>query len=160
MNFYALRDPRDGRVYWVGRTRKRLEHRLSDHCGVGTKLGAREDWIRGLRAAGLRPTIELLGRKYVWSDRERVAVQANREEHRWMQVMLDAGEPLLNIIRPGYKPTPEHRARKREAALAYWADPANRKAQLDTRRRYREIDKERKAAKPVAAESAPPAEAS
>lgn len=162
MNFYCLRDPRDGRVYWVGRTWKKIEYRLSDHCGVGTKAGAREDWIRGLRAVGLRPTIHLLQIKTHWNEKERIAVQANRTEHRWMQRMLDAGEPLLNVIRPGYKFSAEHIAKKRASSLAYWADPANRAYQAALRRRYREADQRKavRSATPLAAEPAAPAEAS
>lgn len=61
---YALKDPRDGAVRYVGFTRKGVENRLGRHIYNATREGAPAfdysvaRWIRKLRSAGVNPIIE------------------------------------------------------------------------------------------------------
>lgn len=61
---YALRDPRDGSVRYVGQTLAPLWSRLSDHIQAAKrgkpKHSPKAAWIRDLRALGLKPAIVLL----------------------------------------------------------------------------------------------------
>ena len=56
---YGLRDPRDGLVWYVGRS-ARPRARLSGHTSSRYGNSARARWIRGLLLAGLRPELVLL----------------------------------------------------------------------------------------------------
>lgn len=54
---YALVDPRDERIRYIGKTEKRLAQRLSEHISFPVNRGTRA-WIEELRRAGLAPKIE------------------------------------------------------------------------------------------------------
>ncbi|MFE9844659.1 GIY-YIG nuclease family protein [Streptomyces goshikiensis] len=84
---YALSDPRDEVVRYVGQTTKTLEERLAGH--LSSPAGKVAPWITELREAGLEPLIAAL--------KENVPVAgllaAEREE---ITRRVAAGEPLLN----------------------------------------------------------------
>lgn len=56
ITIYALIDPRDGKVFYIGRTSD-MKHRLLKHNSVGTAKGTPKNvFIREIRAAGFRVT--------------------------------------------------------------------------------------------------------
>ena len=87
---YALLDPRDNTIRYVGCTAKQLAHRLTDHLS-STGKAKRFRWIKELRALNLRPEIHLL---------EEVTVarrlDAHAVEQRWVKKLKDEGHDLLN----------------------------------------------------------------
>lgn len=94
---YALRDPRDGAIRYVGCTVHALPHRLGAHlsaarCGAATRrtTGRVKPWLRELLAAGIRPDIATL-------QRVGTLQRANRAEVRWIKRLREAGEPLTNV---------------------------------------------------------------
>ena len=58
---YGLRDPRDGKIKYVGQTRN-PRARYAGHVGVpaGRGLNAKEQWIKDLRDLGTRPELVIL----------------------------------------------------------------------------------------------------
>lgn len=113
VTFYALRDPRDNRVRWVGQTTNE-KGRLAAHMNPNlADTSARAQWIRSLRADGLRPVMERLERCSLVPPGN----PGERERH-WMSVMLAAGEPLLNITLPGHKRSEESKQKQRASRLA------------------------------------------
>ncbi|MFE0039457.1 hypothetical protein [Streptomyces sp. NPDC059015] len=84
---YALTDPRDEVVRYIGQTTKALEERLAGHlASPATKVAP---WIAELKAAGLAPQISLLRDAIPAPDL--LAVERAEITRR-----LVAGEPLLN----------------------------------------------------------------
>lgn len=57
---YLLRDPLTGDVRYVGSTKRPLRERLATHISSTEGSTAKLEWISGLRAAGKRPSIELI----------------------------------------------------------------------------------------------------
>lgn len=130
MRFYLLRDPVDGRVRWVGRTRRALAARLADHVADRGDASPRSIWIATLHAEGRAPTVELL------EERETSCVEEDREiEQGWIALLLAKGEPLLNID------TRSARRRERTAggdkfsAFLGGANPTGARITIDTARR-------------------------
>ena len=85
---YALHDPRDGTVHYIGKSnspRSRLMQHLEDKT-CNTKKVA---WIDELAAAGLRPSLEILDEveRKEWP-------QAERD---WIAFAFAEGWPLTNI---------------------------------------------------------------
>jgi hypothetical protein len=111
---YALLDPRDESVRYVGATRKRLSQRLRHHeqsRHAAHNTAPRYEWLRDLAAAGLRPRIQEL--EVVPELRKAEA------EQRWIEHYRGLGSDLLNVKRGGGGPsssavrqrwTPEQRA--------------------------------------------------
>lgn len=100
---YALIDPRDGAVRYVGCTNN-PEHRIADHiCEARTKETnqGKKRWILSILADGLRPVMEVLQKTDDLSWEE--------DESRWIQVHRETGAELLNLTdggcgSPGYDP--------------------------------------------------------
>jgi hypothetical protein len=90
---YVLRDPRDGRTRYVGKTIQPLKTRLEAHIRrSSSKRTHRDCWIAGLSALGLRPGIECIevtGED--WADRERF----------WIAYFREAEPGLTNITAGG-----------------------------------------------------------
>lgn len=92
---YALMDPRNDAIRYVGRTTQGLRARLSGHLSGGPFNGrARFDWIRGLAALGLCPKIVPLD---VIAGSESDWVEA---EKRWISKLRAEGVDLLNVETP------------------------------------------------------------
>jgi GIY-YIG catalytic domain len=91
---YGLRDPRDGRIRYVGRTRDFFARRLRAHCTVRSSkhLNRRRNWIESLRRLGLRPQIECL---------EVVPGNGFEEEIRWIAKFREFGHDLVNTLSGG-----------------------------------------------------------
>src|SRR5712691_11915834 len=88
---YALIDPRNDVVRYIGMTATPLGHRLYLHLtnerGKRTK---KTEWIRELQQADLQPNIQAL------EENIENAQQAGRRERHWIHHYLDSGAPLTN----------------------------------------------------------------
>jgi hypothetical protein len=89
---YALVDPRDGQVRYVGRTVD-PDNRLEEHWSSKTPLGTeKEAWLWDLYEEDLFPTMFVI---------EAVPDHAAKgHEHVWMARMLKASERLTNTTLP------------------------------------------------------------
>lgn len=88
ITIYALVDPRDGRVRYIGRTSQSLVERLQGHCDYAARYRSQTPlmrWLRELLAAGISPRIRALA---VVSD-----VLADAAEHQY----IAAHPGLLNV---------------------------------------------------------------
>lgn len=87
---YGLRDPRDGKIKYVGQTRN-LEARYSGHMAVPMDRGlsAKEQWIKDLRDVGTKPELVIL-------ERPAVGKATGRAEARWIRD-AQADGPVFNI---------------------------------------------------------------
>jgi hypothetical protein len=122
VTIYALIDPRDDAVRYVGRTdfpKQRFAcHRSSMRGGNDRGSQVRAAWVRGLRRRGLFPEIRVL-------ERCRARDAARREAH-WIDAF--SGPRLLNRkgltrLARSYLPPKERRARaaRRRAEIErYW----------------------------------------
>ena len=100
VELYRLRDPRDGRVRYVGQTTSALSTRLAGHCDTRRDRSDRGLWICELFALGMRPTIESAG----------LAEAGTADEYAEMQRQVDAGESLLNVRGPWWRMPASSRA--------------------------------------------------
>ena len=90
---YALRDPRDHAVRYIGVTSQHLATRLAGHCrGIDGSLEKRA-WIAELAELGLVPEIVLLDAFYASS-----MAEAQIVERKWAYRYLIAGADLLNEV--------------------------------------------------------------
>lgn len=128
---YALTDPRDGLIYYVGQSRRGLvrakRHRQPAtlrHDGDTPKTR----WIRALIAAGFEYGIQELASVSH-------ATYAHVVEREWIDKLRLAGHPLTNTISPTTHPFSElHRARLSAAAKERGSDPAYRKKMANMNR--------------------------
>lgn len=88
---YALVDPRDGLVYYVGQTANHLYLRLQDHLrrrhGDRTR---KAEWLRELLDAGFDPQIVQL-EEFTGS-----RTQAYGRESSWIRTLRGSNHPLTN----------------------------------------------------------------
>lgn len=140
---YALLDPRDETVRYVGVTKNELPMRLCGHMAQPTNRGMKS-WIAELFSAGLRPKIRLLiGVRYGWEDAERGWIAWFRA--RGMLLNMDPGgvcrdkrgRPIKRMMRPdgAYDVGKMSRRAKRKQRKANKA--AAREAARDPWRRVR-----------------------
>ena len=87
---YGLRDPRDGKIKYVGQTRN-PRARYAGHVGIpaGRGLNAKEQWIKDLRDLGTRPELVIL-------ECPDVGVETSRAERKWICKIQSYG-PLFNV---------------------------------------------------------------
>ena len=86
---YALLDPRDQKVYYIGMSR-RPEVRLIEHTSQKAyKL--RYAWIKALEQQGLRPLLKII--ETAGKDR----AYAFKREKYWIRYFLSQNAPLLNL---------------------------------------------------------------
>jgi hypothetical protein len=89
---YALLDPRDNSICYIGRSDD-VRYRLYQHLqGVGDN-DQTKGWIRELRQTGLSPTLLIL--ETIDVSRNASAIAREREQY-WIQEMLRKGYFLLN----------------------------------------------------------------
>lgn len=86
-SIYALVDPRDDVVRYVGQTIGALEKRLIEHY-TAPRTAPMRDWVQELRGVGLKPVIRLL------EDVPRECL--NVYEEYWIAEMAYRGFYLLN----------------------------------------------------------------
>lgn len=84
---YALRDPRDGSVRYVGKT-DNLERRLKHHIATRREKNVRGAWLCELHAAGLSPVMVVL--------QEVSAERWQHAERRWIRRLAERAQGLLN----------------------------------------------------------------
>ncbi len=92
---YALVDPRNGRVCYVGHTTQSLERRLSNHLSAAKRSPDRPvcSWINELTEQGRNPqarALELVGSGSNWESRERWWI-AHYREIGWLTNLTDGG---------------------------------------------------------------------
>lgn len=86
---YGLRDPRDWRIRYIGRTAVKFYTRLIGHLHARhhTKHTRRERWIQYLLKLGLKPKIEFL---------ECVPGNGFEAEQKWIAKFREMGHDLVN----------------------------------------------------------------
>jgi hypothetical protein len=87
---YALIDPRNNLIRYVGRT-VRMKVRLQQHLEEVAVNPEKTRWLRELKKQGLTPNMEIL---------ETLECKGNEAEEReryWIQSLLSKGAPLTNI---------------------------------------------------------------
>ncbi len=86
---YALIDPADQLVYYVGQTRNPAK-RLAEHLRTHTSESAKAAWLRNLRERGQQPIMQIL---------ETVTglETALKQEQKWILAFGEKGMPLVNI---------------------------------------------------------------
>jgi len=95
---YALIDPRDDTVRYVGVTRD-VYFRLSRHVKDAPKMDRKGAWISELEQLGLSPELEILETvelEAIEIDADIDVVALEREKY-WIHEFLKSGAPLLNI---------------------------------------------------------------
>lgn len=114
---YGLRDPRDWRIRYIGRTAWPFAKRMSSHLHVRNPrhYTRRENWIQKLISIGLKPTMEFL---------ECVPGNGFESERNWIAKFRNMGHELVNgndggtgvvmghVQRKKRGPYPEHSRRK------------------------------------------------
>jgi hypothetical protein len=130
MNFiYGLVCPLAEAIRYIGKTNN-LRMRLRGHVNdarAGKYRHHTANWIRGLDALGLSPSIVLL---------EEVAGDWGEAERRWIAKGRSEGWPLTNSTTGGDgapEPTPEVAEAKRQAMHRLWHDEGYRSAVLKAR---------------------------
>lgn len=113
VSIYALIDPRDARIRYVGKTKHELWHRRMLHVAEARSENQthKARWIRQLLADGVRPRPVLIERapESGWQERER----------HWIATLRNAGHRLTNIARGGEggsRPMSEETKRKISAS--------------------------------------------
>lgn len=85
---YALIDPTDHLVYYVGQTRK-PRGRLVQHLTMRHYKGTKAVWLRRLEQQGQRPHMQIL-------ELVKGAEAALAKEQEWICLFVEKGMPLLN----------------------------------------------------------------
>lgn len=129
---YALRDPRDGAVRYVGKTTKGLDERLHGHLKLARlrPKSHRDWWIRSLGAVGLTPQIEVIEEGH-WS-----TANSNFRECYWNE-SLSMFYDLTNHTPGGdglvdYNWTSADRAKISAGVKAMWARPGHREKHAES----------------------------
>jgi hypothetical protein len=87
---YALIDPRDDMIHYIGRT-IRPNGRLQQHLEEVTVNKKKNQWLQELKKLHMTPRMEVL------ESLECKAIDAERRETYWIQYLLTIGAPLTNI---------------------------------------------------------------
>lgn len=91
---YALRDPRDGEIRYIGKTSMKLTRRVQAHLAMcSDEHNHRACWLRNLIASGFLPVYQILqmGEGEHWDVAERW----------WIKTGLDSGWHLTNSTEGG-----------------------------------------------------------
>ena len=121
-HIYALSDPRNGRVRYVGKSddpQKRLLNHIHNAV-VQRKRNHRANWIRQVVASGGQPVVAIL---------ESGTGDWQAVEQRWIAHFKQAGADLVNSTSGGegmHNLREETRARLAEATRLKWQDPVYR----------------------------------
>lgn len=111
---YQLRDPRDWRIRYIGRT-CRPKVRLKDHMRRCTGTLHRDRWLTQLKNLDLCPIMELV---------ELCAGNGWDEERQWIARLRKAGVDLVNKSEGGFGGTPEGNSGRRGMV---WSEEHRRK---------------------------------
>lgn len=82
VRIYALVDPDDRTVRYVGMTRRHIYTRAAEHMRADQSRPEMREWVRGLRRDGKRPIVRTLGvaspDKWHWAERQWIGYFRNR----------------------------------------------------------------------------------
>lgn len=91
---YALVDPRDGQIRYVGQTRSTLRRRMINHIRAVKRCEQREErmspcqsWISYCLSLGIKPEIKMLQKRAQW----------DASEAAWIERLSSQGSRLLNV---------------------------------------------------------------
>jgi excisionase family DNA binding protein len=90
---YALIDPRDNSVRYVGFSRD-AQLRLREHLNGGGGNGQERRWIHRLLKSGLSPILQVL--ETIEASEDALTIACERELY-WIHEMARSGHPLLNV---------------------------------------------------------------
>jgi hypothetical protein len=99
IQIYALSDPRDNAIRYVGKSCDALS-RLHNHCIRRGENTQKDQWIVELTAAGATPTLVIL--------EEVPDGEWETAERKWIATARESGWPILNVL-PGGKQPPLRR---------------------------------------------------
>lgn len=136
-HIYILRDPRDGSVRYVGKTKRSLKQRLKGHindarlCHRYRSVSYRDRWIAKLLRNGLAPTIESIE---IVHGRDWAAA-----EMRWIAHFRSLGAKLTNSTDggegcTGWKASDKFRATTSARLKALLSDPVEKEKFLGAAR--------------------------
>src|SRR5260370_33468198 len=86
---YALIDPRNKEVRYIGLTQKPLRERLDQDTNDLSGCFEKTEWIRELKKMGIKPLIEAIEENLTLS-------KANVRETYWIKQYLHLKAPILN----------------------------------------------------------------
>lgn len=142
-HIYALRDPRDGRVFYVGKSfapLRRLRNHISQIKAARTYNIGFAKWLESLLSNGFKPMLHFLEvcHEFEWKQREKY----------WIAEYKRLGHPLLNVSPGGFgkpmgvghpcpdwwrvefgnrhrgeKKSEEHKRKIRDSNIKTWSDP-------------------------------------
>lgn len=96
LHIYGLRDPVSGSIRYVG-SADDPRHRMSGHWRERLRTKSdKADWLRSLDRQGLAPELVILDTSS--------AVERLEAERYWIDKLLAAGHPLLNVVYGPAKP--------------------------------------------------------
>ncbi len=88
---YGLVDPRDLRLFYVGRTAKKLSMRLKEHLNETESISLKQQRIKAIMNETDKPITPVLLQGNILTEK-----QAFTREVYWMEVFLQAGAELTN----------------------------------------------------------------
>jgi hypothetical protein len=99
---YALRDPRNKAVRYVGCTSADPSKRLQAHASSSWEFGPKRYWVDELRAEGLKPILQIVDCLDLATRglAGQPAPELKALEALWISHLLRKGYPLLNIKGP------------------------------------------------------------
>lgn len=121
VTIYALLDPRDRQIRYVGKTKRTVEKRLYFHLKTRRKTKNRS-WLDSLVALDLKPetvVLEIVDGSQCWQDRERFWIKRYRDLGCNLNNHTDGGDGIDN-------PDAELRAKWSRSQKRVMADPAHR----------------------------------
>lgn len=82
---YALIDPRDNKVCYIGQTKRSLRQRYSEHVNFPRNKNMRQ-WMSDLSTAGVRPIMKIVEQvdSVYLDERERYWITAMCYQKRWL----------------------------------------------------------------------------
>ena len=128
-SIYALVDPRNDKIRYVGKTSKRLEQRLGEHYRDLGRRGHKANWIRSVWDEGLRVIIRLLEEcpEEKWQEREIFWIksfegltnQTIGGEGKTGCVVTEESRAKMSLAHKGYCPSAESRSRQSRAIMGH-----------------------------------------
>lgn len=85
---YTLTDPRTNRIRYVGMT-SQPEQRLRNHVSAYKGRQSRAEWVKELKAAGIKPTLTVV-------DTAKNKARAIELEKDWIERLHNEGHSLVN----------------------------------------------------------------
>lgn len=123
---YALVDPRNGIVRYVGKANDPEARRL-EHLRYPGSNPHKDRWLAQIVKVGLLPAIQILEEcGEDWAERERHWIAFHRGAGSSLTNLTDGGEGMV-----GYVHTEENKKRMSESHKKLWTDPEYRRERLE-----------------------------